>query len=108
MSIHYPRRDIDPVDVFTQQTFNLATAQLMSWRQGPGTFGGLHLHPCWGESSVLDRRYQGHTTGSFGMLDGVMKLHDHTGDVRWQCLADDMVATILQLQTTTGGFYHAS
>ena len=66
-----PRKEVDPEDVWTQETFNRAHAQLMSWQQGPGAFGDLHLHACWGESSVLSRRYHGQTVAGSGDGTGV-------------------------------------
>lgn len=109
ISHSYPKRDAHPDDVFTQRTFDLATAQLLSWQQGPGIFGGLYLHSAWGLAGVLDKRYQGQTTFLYHVLiDGYMKLFDRTGDLRWRTLADECVSSLLYLQTSEGGFRHAS
>ncbi len=108
INLSYPRREIRPADVFNQQTLDLATAHLMSWRQGPGTFGGLYLHACWGISGVLQSRYQGPTTFPIrALMTGFMKLFDQTGNVRWRTLADECVSLILHLQAPEGGFRHA-
>ena len=105
----YPRRDASPAAVFTQRTFDLAHAHLMSWRQAAGAYGDLHLHACWGESSVLSRRYHGQSAYQApARLRGFMRLHDHTRQPKWRLLADDVISNVLYLQTPAGGFYHAS
>ncbi len=105
----FPRRDIRPGDVFTQKNLELATAHLLSWQQGPGTFGGLYFHACWGISGVLQNRYQGPTTWPIRhLMLGFMKLYDQTGELRWRTLADECVSQILYLQDAEGGFRHAN
>ncbi len=109
MTYSYPRREILPADIFTQRTLDLATAHLLSWRQGPGTFGALYLHACWGISSVLENRYQGPTTWPYhNLLGGFMQLFDRTSEERWRTLADNCVSDLLYLQTAEGGFRHAN
>jgi hypothetical protein len=108
-TIPYPRLDADPASAFTQDAFNRAHAQLMSWRQSAGAFGDLHLHACWGDSSVMSRRYHGQTIHqSSGRMKGFMRLFERTGELRWKLLVDDILSNILFLQTPGGGFYHAS
>ncbi len=105
----YPRREIRPAEVFTQETLDLATAHLLSWHQGPGILGGLYLHACWGISSVLDNRYQGPTTWLYhNSIKGFMRLFDRTREERWRTLADNCVSELLFLQTAEGGFLHAN
>lgn len=108
-TLTYPRLGISPDDVFTQETFEKLTAYLFSWQQAPGAFGGLHLHPCWNETSSLTRRYHGQTAFfSLFLIDGVLRLHEVTGDKRWEKMAHQIVENLLFLQATEGGFIHAS
>jgi hypothetical protein len=105
----YPRLGASPSLVFNQDTFNRAHAHLMSWQQAAGAFGDLHLHACWGESSVLSRRYHGQTIhGSFARMRGFIRLFDQTGNPRWRLMAEDVCSNILFLQSPEGGFFHAS
>jgi hypothetical protein len=107
--LNYPRPNVAPESVLTQETLERLTASLFSWQQAPGAFGGLHLHSCWGESSVLTRRYHGQTTGYYQpLMDGCLRLYERTGDRRWARLATDIVANLLFLQSREGGFVHAS
>lgn len=107
--IRYPHFSALPQEVFTPATLQKATAQIFSWRQGAGAFGRLHLHPCWGEASALQRGYHGQTTfQDAALLDGVLRLSASNDDARWKLLADDLAASILYLQTDKGGFFHAS
>jgi hypothetical protein len=109
MAIHYPNCAASPGDIFSQRTLDLATANLLSWRQAAGAFGEMHLHACWGDSSAISRRYHGETIGTLRMvLHGAMGLYDVTRRGRWRDLAEDVVGEILFLQTPKGGFYHAS
>ena len=41
--MEYPRHT-EPDTVFTQDTLDKLTTGIQSWQQGPGQFGGLHLH----------------------------------------------------------------
>lgn len=94
---------------FSQETFNKLASHIFEWLQGPGNIGAIHLHPCWEESSVLKRRYQGQTISTyFFFLNSFMKLYDRTGGARWKVLADNIVSNILYLQRPKGGFQHAS
>lgn len=105
----YPRADIDVNEVFSQRTFELAHAQMMSWRQAAGAYGNLHLHACWGEASVLARRYHGQTIAtSYTMMRGFIALYERTKEIHWRMMADDVVSNVLYLQTPRGGFIHAS
>ncbi|RRJ96603.1 hypothetical protein Ga0100231_022630 [Opitutaceae bacterium TAV4] len=107
--ITYPRKNATPENTFTIDTLKMATAQLMSWRQGAGAFGHLHLHASWGVSASLERRYQGQTISRYmRIMDGVIQIANHSDDPDWRLLADDIAAAILYLQTPNGGFYHAS
>ncbi len=108
--LKYPNRNAISAEVFSQRTLEISTANVISWQQGAGAFGKLHLHGCWSDSSVIGRRYQGQSLAdnSYYLLRGAMQLHDHTGEDRWRCLAEDIVANTLYLQAPEGGFYHAS
>lgn len=108
-TINYPRRDVAVEEVLSQRTFDLATASLMSWRQGAGAYGALQLHACWSDSSTLGRRYHGQTISDcHSLIKGFIALYERTEVLRWRLAADDIVANILHLQTPEGGFYHAS
>ncbi len=107
-NITYPR-SVAPEAVFTQETFDCLTSSLFSWRQGPGQIGALHLHACWGETSVLTRRYQGQSIYLYYMLmSGVLRLYEATQLPRWSRLARDIVANLLDLQAPNGGFIHGA
>lgn len=107
--LHYPRRDQTPEQVFTQDTLDRVTSYLMSWRQGPGMIGGLHLHPCWGIKAVLDHRYHGQTAYLLHLLmDGSIQLFNRTHEPFWQRMASDLASNILFLQAPEGGFIHSS
>ena len=107
MEQRYPRR-VDPNTVFTQETLDRLTTSIMFWQQGPGNLGALHLHACWGVTSVLTRRYHGQSI-SMGrsLLHGAMRLFEATGNLRWKRMADDVITNILFLQAPNGGFIHA-
>ncbi len=108
-TITYPRRDALAHSSFTLDKFNRLTAYLMSWRQGPGVFGGLHLHACWSESSVLSRRYHGQTTFiAYAILEGALRMADVSGDASWRKLAGEIVEGLMALQAPEGGFIHAN
>ncbi len=107
--INYPRKNATWQETANQALFEQATASLFAWEQGLGQFGGLHLHPCWQESSVLTRRYQGqglHLNGP--IMAGARTLFERTGEARWQTLADDVARNLLLLQQPEGGFRHGS
>jgi len=108
-TLTYPRLEVSPEEVFTQETFEKLTAYLFSWQQAPGALGGLHLHPCWSETSSLTRRYHGQTAcfSSF-LIDGVLRLHEVTKDRRWEKMAHQIAENLLFLQAPEGGFIHAS
>jgi len=107
-TITYPRKEVTTKDVLNQETFDRLTARIFEWQQGQGNFGGLILHACWGETSVLARRYQGqYTSVNFHLISGSMRLFERTGNPRWKRLADDIISNILFLQCANGGFRHA-
>ena len=108
IELHYPRRDRTPHQVFTQETLNRVTSYLMSWRQGPGMIGGLHLHPCWNIKAVFEHRYHGQTAYLLHLLmNGSIRLFDRTRDPFWQRMASDLASNILFLQAPEGGFIHS-
>ncbi|WP_269523098.1 hypothetical protein [Coraliomargarita parva] len=107
--IKYPRASALLDQVVNQDLLNLTTNHLMSWQQGAGNFGALHFHACWGNSSVLQRRYHGQTVSkAYVLMNGFTQLYDHTKDDRWLWQAEDLVANIISLQAASGGFFHAS
>jgi hypothetical protein len=107
-TISYPRKGVTFRDVMNQETFDRLTARIFEWQQGPGNFGGLILHACWGETSVLARRYQGqYTSLYYKLMKGTMMLFQRTGNPRWKRLAHDIASNILFLQCDDGGFRHA-
>lgn len=108
-TIHYPSKGRKLEDVITQDTLDLVVAQLEDWHQGPGTFGRLHLHPCWNKSSVLDRRYQGESTFMFrDLMHAFQRLYERTGQDKWLLLCHSMASQLLYLQSEEGGFIHCT
>ncbi len=104
----FPRPGRNPGEVFSGATLRLLTSRIMGWRQGPGAFGGLHLHPCWEEIGVISRRYHGETTFTLStILRCVMKLADRSGGGEWRELAGHIAAQLLWLKIPEGGFIHA-
>lgn len=109
MTCNYPKKTQTPEDIFTPRTLAQTTAWLLSWQQGPGSFGGLHLHACWGESSAIARKYHGHSVVFLAsLLRGVMRLAERQNGERWRDLAANIVQTLLWERKTEGGFAHAS
>ena len=107
-TITYPRKGVKFKDVLNQATFDRLTERIFEWQQGPGNFGGLILHACWGVTSVIARRYQGqYTSKNHALITGSMKLFERTGNPRWKRLADDIASNVLFLQCEDGGFRHA-
>ncbi len=108
-SIHYPCLDRTPADIFSQENLNRVTSYILSWRQGPGSIGALHLHSCWGKTSVLSKRYHGITAASsWPIMNAVLALHRQTSADSWIQMADEIVSQLLYLQAPEGGFIHAS
>lgn len=106
-TLFYPRK-VEPSEVYTQKTLDRLTSLLLSWKQGPGNFGALHLHSCWGTTSVLTRRYHGQSTFmSYWLMRGAKKLYERTKERRWQRLAEEIVLNVIHLQADNGGFIHA-
>ena len=107
--IHYPIKGRKLEDVLTQQTLDLVMAQWEAWQQGPGVYGKLHLHACWGTTGVLDRGYQGETTTILsGQLHTVRRLYDATKNPKWRVRANAIASHLLYLQDESGGFIHAT
>ena len=81
---------------------------LSTWRQGEGIYGGLHIHPCWRVSSVLERRYQGPTVSEYcGLIRGFLNLYEKTGEDRFlrECIL--MADFLRSLQDPDGCFEHS-
>jgi len=107
-TIHYPRKGVKFKEVMNQETFDRLTSLIFEWQQGPGNFGALILHACWGETSTLARRYQGQTVAVYyDFMWGIQRLFQHTGNIRWKRLAYDIASNLLFLQNKDGGFRHA-
>jgi len=108
-TIHYPRKDIEPDDVFTQETLEKSIDYLFSWQQSAGAFGNLTLHGCWGETSVIKRKYHGqYTSANRGFCNIMLDMYEATGDYKWKLRAESIVANVMFLQAKSGGFYHAT
>ncbi len=107
--ICYPIRGRRPEDVFTQELVEQLAHRLELWQQGPGVFGSLHLHGCWGQASVLDKRYQGESVCTYNsVMEALIYFYDHTKEEKWRIMANNLASNILFLQTENGGFRHAS
>ncbi len=107
--LHYPNRAQTSDIAFTKEKFTLVASHILSWKQGPGNFGGIHLHACWGESSALARGYHGSTTwASAVFLQGVVSVARKRNCPWWTHLADTTAAQLLSQLTPDGGFIHAS
>lgn len=108
-AITYPRKNINPDDVFTQETLEKSIHYLFSWQQGAGAFGNLTLHGCWGETGVIQRKYHGQYTSSNRTHVNIMlDMYEATGDYKWKLRAENIVANVMFLQAKSGGFYHGS
>ncbi len=108
-TLYYPRLEMTPAEVFSQEYLNRVTALVKSWQQGPGSIGALHLHSCWGKTSVLGKRYHGITAAtSWPLMNAVLTLHRQTRADSWSQMADEIVSNVLYLQSPEGGFVHAS
>ncbi len=106
--IQYPIKGRKLGDVLSQHTLDLLMTQLEEWQQGPGVFGALHLHSCWGTVSVLDKGYQGESVSRFGGLMGLFKrIYEKTGNPKWRMTVDAMASHLLYLQEESGGFIHS-
>ncbi|MCL1793581.1 MAG: hypothetical protein FWG34_06905 [Oscillospiraceae bacterium] len=107
--IKYPRKDAEYEEIWSQNALDRLTSLFFEWQQGPGEFGGLILHSCWGEISVLSRRYQGQGAGKYYyLMEGARQLYEKTGNPRWKRLAGDMCSNNLFLQNPDGGFRHSA
>ena len=108
-TIHYPRKGLRLEDAVTQETFDRYFTMLENWRQGPGVFGSLNIHACWGTVDSLDKRYQGETVSHQFYLFRLYKmLYDRFREPRFRTTVDAMVAHLLYLQDASGGFIHST
>lgn len=106
--IQYPVKGRKLADVLSQKTLDTLFTQLEEWQQGPGVFGKLHLHACWGTVSVLDKRYQGESVSRFeGLMRVFRRIYEKCGNPKWRMLNDAMAAHLLYLQEENGGFIHS-
>lgn len=109
MKIRFPLLDRAPHEALGASALALTTAQLFSWRQSAGAFGGLHLDGCTGGNSALSRRYHGQTITILANIHrGARGLARGADGKRWRHLADCLAAQMLWLQSSKGGFVHAS
>ncbi len=108
-TIQYPVKGRKLQDVINQNTLDMLLSQWENWQQGPGVFGRLNLHSCWGTASVLDRNYQGETIMVLASQTRVVRrLYEQTKNPKWLSLYRDMISHILYLQDPCGGFIHSS
>ncbi len=106
--VQYPVKGRKLADVLSQKTLDILFTQLEEWRQGPGVFGKLHLHSCWGTISVLDKGYQGESVSQFsGLMNLFKRVYQKSGNPKWRLLVDAMAAHLLYLQEESGGFIHS-
>lgn len=108
-TITYPRADIKPEQVFTQETLEKSINYIFSWQQAAGAFGQLNLHSTWAVDGVIGRKYHGQDTSSNKRhIQSMLALYDETGDVKWKLYAEAIVANVMFLQAKSGGFYHGA
>ncbi len=108
-NIHYPRKDVHPEEVFTQETLERSIDYLFSWQQSAGSFGHLVLHSCWAIDGVIGRKYHGqYTSANFHYIQFMLALYEETGDSTWKRRAEDVVSNLMFLQAKSGGFYHGA
>lgn len=106
--IHYPVKGRKLDEVLSQKTLDVLLTQLEEWQQGPGVFGRLHLHSCWGTVSVLDKGYQGESVHQFEEQMNLFKrIYQKSGNPKWRLLVDAMASHLLYLQEESGGFIHS-
>lgn len=109
LAINYPCTSRSSADAFNRKTLQLTTANLLSWRQGPGAFGCIHLHGCWDNDSSLSRRYHGASSSRTAVVYKVVaRIVAQGGSPHWQYIADQLIALLLWQQAPEGGFFHAS
>lgn len=107
-TIRYPVKGRKLEETVTQQTLDMLITQLEDWQQGPGVFGSLHLHSCWGTASVLDKQYHGETTFTIArQMRVVRRLYAQHANPKWRVLENAMASHLLYLQDASGGFIHA-
>ncbi len=108
-TIHYPVKGRKLEETVTQETLDKLIATLENWQQGPGVFGRLNLHPCWGTASVLDRNYQGETIQVLSIqLRVIRRLYEKTKNPKWLMTANAIASHILYLQDASGAFIHST
>jgi len=108
-TITYPRKNIDPADVFTQETLEKSIDYLFSWQQAAGSFGQLTLHSCWAIDGVIGRKYHGqYTSANYQYIHFMLALYEETDDPQWKRRAEDLVSNLMFLQAKSGGFYHGA
>ncbi|MBR3844919.1 MAG: hypothetical protein IKM39_05375 [Clostridia bacterium] len=106
--IQYPIKGRKLKDVLSQHTLDMLLTQLDHWKQGPGVYGRLHLHSCWGTVSVLDKGYHGESVHTFSSLIKLFeRIYEKSGNPKWRMDVDAMVQHLLYLQDENGGFIHS-
>lgn len=106
--LHYPAKDRRPEEVWTQETLDMAVSTVELWQQAAGSFGNLHLHSCWGVSSVLDKRYAGESSFMYPRLMHLfIDFYNRFGSKKWKRLASSLVLQLEYLQAENGGFIHS-
>ncbi|MCU0857354.1 MAG: hypothetical protein MUC65_02990 [Pontiellaceae bacterium] len=108
-TITYPQKDVNPDEVFTQETLEKSMSYLFSWQQAAGCFGQLTLHSCWAIDGVIGRKYHGqYTSANYHLIRFMLAMYEETGDPAWKHRAEDIVSNLMFLQAESGGFYHGS
>ncbi len=106
--VQYPVKGRTLQGVLSQKTLDKLFSRLDDWKQGPGVFGRLHLHSCWGTVSVLDKGYQGESVHQYhGQMELFKRVYEKSGNPKWRMLVDAMASHLLYLQEESGGFIHS-
>jgi hypothetical protein len=108
-TITYPRKDVTPEAVFTQETLEKSLNYIFSWQQAAGAFGQLTLHSCWAIDGVIGRKYHGQfTSANYHQIKLMLTMYEETKDAVWKHRAENLVANLMFLQAQSGGFIHGA
>jgi hypothetical protein len=109
ITITYPRKAVNPDEVFCQETLAKSLNYIFSWQQAAGAFGQLTLHSCWAIDGVIGRKYHGqYTSANYHSMKFMLTMYEESGDYRWKHRAEDVVSNIMFLQPKSGGFIHGA
>lgn len=108
-TFHYPIKNRKLKDLATQDAVNSLVSQMFVWQQSAGSIGSLILHSCWGNTSTLEKRYQGEYTSNFvSQMRTLRRLYDISHNKKWRIMMNSMASELLYLQESNGGFIHAT